>query len=420
MKSLRILLTTIHLADLAGSETYTYTIVKGLQGLGHRLSVYSPVLGLMAQRIRELGVPVYDDLEQVRQEPFDVIHAQHNVTALQARAFFPNVPMVFHCHGVLPLPEQPPSLEVNAQRFIAVSEEVQSHLERVGVPRQRIEILRNPIDVRRFRPFEPIRPKPSRALVISNKIDDHTLATIVAACRQLDITVEVIGLKSNPVWDVETYINRADIVFTLGRGALEAMSCARAVFVYDYQGADGWITPETIVEIQKSNFSGRRYQRRLSATELARELSGYHPEMGPSNRKLIEERFSLDGYLPRLIAVYAKASAEFKPAHLVIPGFELRILTNMVRDLASDIEAHRSLLAQLQKDIDVYQEQLSQRETELQRTKQELEALRATFGWRLLERIRPFLERAFPSGSRRAHLLLRFLSIVSRMLNESA
>ena len=38
-------------------------------------------------------------------------------------------------------------------------------------------------------------------------------------------------------------INEVDIVFSLGRGVIEAMLCGRIPIVFDHLGGDGMVTP---------------------------------------------------------------------------------------------------------------------------------------------------------------------------------
>lgn len=50
----------------------------------------------------------------------------------------------------------------------------------------------------------------------------------------------------------------------MGRGALEAMFCERAVIVFDYQGGDGLVTENNFEEIIKCNLSGRRFKSNIT------------------------------------------------------------------------------------------------------------------------------------------------------------
>lgn len=65
-----------------------------------------------------------------------------------------------------------------AQRFIAVSQSMREHLEAQGVPRERIQLLYNPLDVEHFRPDARLRAESRRALGIT---DEEVLVGFVGA-----------------------------------------------------------------------------------------------------------------------------------------------------------------------------------------------------------------------------------------------
>lgn len=157
---MNVLVTHLHLDYPGGSETYTYTVVAALINRGHRVTVLTPLRGLVAEHIAGLGAVVVDNVRQVQGHP-DVLHCQHNPLALLARGWFKGAPLVFHSHGTLALPEQPPSVDLNVQRYLAVSEMVNRHLQTRGVDPKAIRILENPIDLGRFSPRSSIRDRPA-------------------------------------------------------------------------------------------------------------------------------------------------------------------------------------------------------------------------------------------------------------------
>ena len=182
---MNVLLTHLHLDWPAGSETCTYTLAAGLRSAGHDVTVVTPIAGEVARRIRELGVLVLEDLADAAGRPFDVVHAQHNVMALAARAHVPTVPLLFHSHGTVPDPEQPPSPDANIQLYVAVSELVRDHLVSVGVPGELVHILTNPVDTDRFWPGPALHEPARRAAVLSGIIDAPTLDVIRGATDRL-------------------------------------------------------------------------------------------------------------------------------------------------------------------------------------------------------------------------------------------
>jgi glycosyltransferase involved in cell wall biosynthesis len=318
-----VLMTHLHLDYPGGSETSTYTVVAALIRHGHRVTVLTPIRGLMAEHIVGLGARVVDDIRRMDGQP-EVLHCQHNVLALLARGWFNGVPLVYQSHGTQPLPEQPPSVDLNVQRYLAVSDLVKRHLQGRGVAIEAIRVLENPIDLGRFAPRSSIADRPRRALILSARMDPRTRGVIEEACRRLGIEVVVCGLEGR-VFAVEDEIDRADIVFSLGRGALEAMACGRAVYVYDVHGADGWVSPETVDDISSHTFSGKRFHRRPGVEELAEDLARYDPAMGRDNRTIAEGRYDIERYLPRLLELYREAAEAFMPRSLVLPVQEVEV-----------------------------------------------------------------------------------------------
>ena len=311
------LMATHHYYERTGSETYLLTLVSELLKLGHRPYLYAPYLGGdIARETRRLGIAVTDRLRDLSGTPFDVAHVSHNLTAYQVRRAFPNLPMVFVSHGVVPFLEQPPTLDLNIHRFVGVSEEVAANLAARGVPPDAIGVMRNFVDAERFRPGAPIAERPRRALILSYRMDAETEARIRRSAARARMRVRRVGRGRRLKRDVIPDILAADLCITGGRGALEAMACGRAVIVHDYLHGDGMITADNVDEIQTCNFSGRKRRESFDEERWLREFAAYRPEMGAENRRLVEERFTAAGAAENFEALYREAIAGFRPVPL--------------------------------------------------------------------------------------------------------
>lgn len=130
-----------------------------------------------------------------------------------------------------------------------------------------------------------------------------------------------------------------------------------AVFVYDVDGADGWVTPESVGEIERWTFSGKLYRLRLSEDELVFELARYGGWMGPANRALAEERYELTGHVRELIGLYERAIADFTFRRLDLPRRELdpllRTLRGRVGEREARLECHRPVYRLESKGLDL-------------------------------------------------------------------
>lgn len=291
MATPKILFTNNSFHFLAGSEMFVYSLAKVYRERGWEVAGYSTSLGPMAARMKNIGCLITNNLDDLPWTP-TVIHAHHNGPALAARKKFPDVPMVYVCHGVIKEvsgPETPNIEKLGAQRYGAVSEEVREHLTDLGVPETQQFIIRQPILLDKFQETAPLsHGSPRRALYLSHYPGFHKYkspAVIEHACDKLRMSVKRVGFPT-AIWEVEKEINNVDVVITLGRGALEATACGRVVVVYDRNFGDGLLTPQSYYEFRRCNLSGRAMKIDFNHEQLAEVIkNGFHPRLPETNRR---------------------------------------------------------------------------------------------------------------------------------------
>jgi CheY-like chemotaxis protein len=305
----KILIVNHTLDHYAGSETFTYALACELKRIHHEVICFSPRLGRLADRLREADVPVTDDLAVVPDD-IDVIHAHHRHESALAFARFPDKPMILVCHGILPWQEQPLRSQLNVHRYVAVSEEVREGLaRRYRLDSRHIPVVRNGIDLRRFFSRAPIRPRPRRALVLSNYMPESQRALIRRVCAELGIALNEAG-RARAQWAVEEEINQADLVFGLGRSALEALACKRSVIVFDYNGGDGLVTPENFPLLRLRNLSGRTHRRQYTEESLRAEIERYDPSTADPLYEMIRLDHDVRRLAQRYVALYEEAAGQ--------------------------------------------------------------------------------------------------------------
>jgi len=287
---MRIVMTNQTLGRPGGTEAYLEALARELVRRGHEVACYSPELGEAAMRLGAAGIRTTDDPSRFPWFP-DVALANHYEPTRAFHAAIPSVPIVFTCHGVIyrnadgsRFPEHPP-LDVPVRRWVAVSSDKRLKLWReFGL---RASLIRNGIDLERFRPSRPPRERPRVLLVLNDYLDREApmWRNLAGAAKRLGLELREIGrvLGSGPRWDVEKALDDADIVATKGRGALEAMAMGREVLVYGRFGCGGLVRPGTWLRRGNyrrhrwHNFSGR--SGLWSTAQLQRFLGGDAEEL---------------------------------------------------------------------------------------------------------------------------------------------
>lgn len=348
-----VLLATNHLSGWTGSETLLLTLVEGLRAAGCALAVYARHLD-RDWFVRQVGddIPVADDPVALRGRRFDLAHVQHSTCLVDVRAAFPSLPIVFSSLGVLPFLEQPPPIDCGISRYLAISEEVRANLVAQGVPADRIDIVRNLVSELRFAPTEPIRSRPERILVLSYRMDEARRGRLRSAARLVGASTRFVGGSNGSLsqHQLAVAINAADVVVSLGRGAVEAMLCGRVPLVFDIHGGDGLVTPDNLDELGSRNFSGRCHRREYTIRDLAAEFGKYRAEFGPRLRERAMERFGLAANIPRLLDHYAAAVK----ARAAPPADQIEacaFCSTLAREDLMRSRQHQSRAAELQREL---------------------------------------------------------------------
>ncbi|MCB0750194.1 MAG: glycosyltransferase, partial [Ignavibacteriae bacterium] len=302
---LNILITNHQLLDFTGSEIYTYTLAEQLVRNGHNVTIYTKYADKILNMFKLINVKIITNINEIANENFDIAHIHHNIMAIEVRYYFPSLPIVFLSHGVIPFLEQPPIIDLGISKFIAVSEEVKNNLISKGIDEKKIDVIRNIIDPIYFFPISEINEKPQKALIITNKMNLEVEKTIKEACNWLNIKTEFIGRRFEEVspFEMGKRINKADIVFSLGRGIIEAIMCERVPIIFDRNGGDGIVTSENVELYMNKNFSGRTKNKIFNVEELIKEIEKYNKKEVKKLSKFINQHFGPNN-VDLLIEIY--------------------------------------------------------------------------------------------------------------------
>jgi glycosyltransferase involved in cell wall biosynthesis len=308
---LHTLITNDTLAERSGTALYVRDLATGLLARGDTPHVYSPAPGEIAAELRQAGVEVVDDPAKLSRTP-DVIHGHHEIPTMTAVLHFRGVPGIFVCHDRRHHSDTPPRFP-RLRRYVAVDHYTRERLREHGIAEDRIRVVPNGVDLRRFRPRGPLPARPRRALVFSNNASERTYVPAVReACARAGLSLDVIGAASgHPCRWPEAVLGQYDIVLAKGRCALEAAAVGAAVIVCDALGAGPLATTGNLHSILR--FDGGRGQFQVNAVRpdaIADQIALYDAQDAAEVSRRIREWADLDSMVQRLVAIYHEVLAE--------------------------------------------------------------------------------------------------------------
>ena len=308
---MQILITNITLGTRTGTELYVRDLATALLDRGHTPIVYTMELGPVAQELRAASVTVVDELDALAALP-DLIHGHHNVPTMKALLRFPRVPAVFVCHDARSWHDSPPRAPSIFQ-YVAVDLDCRNRLSLMrGIPEDRIRLLLNFVDLKRFAPRGPLPPYPARALVFSNYASKHThLGAVREACARAGIALDVIGARAGKVCaKPEEVLQRYDLVFAKGRCALEAGAVGAAVVLCDAAGAGPMVTAAEVDRLRPLGI--RALSQRIEPGTLLQEIARYDPKDAAEVSRRIRATAGLEAAVDQLTLLYQEAIADYR------------------------------------------------------------------------------------------------------------
>ena len=353
---MRILLSFENFTGYGGTETYTFTVAKELDRLGHDTAIYSPNRGAMSEYARAQGVPVLSG-DQLPKS-CDLVLACDAATCHELAGRYLDAVIVDVVHSAEYLLQAPPQLSDRCQATVVLNDRIRRAVEaRAWHPP--VTRLRQPIDLLRYAELGECQPVPRSVLVNSNYVADARAAMIADACRANGLKVTWIGGSGRSTPTPEHAIADADVVIGLGRSVIEAMAAGRAAYVYGIMGGDGWVTPGRYAAMEADGFAGTSSPELLiDRDRMAADLGNWDTEMGERNRDLASAHHSSREHAIALVDLVGQIDAS--PRSELSLSEELGHLIRLqwraeMRAAASHAEAAqlRARLAEVEKEAAV-------------------------------------------------------------------
>ena len=305
--NLRVLITNLFVANFSGSETVVELLADALRRAGHAPMIFAPTLGPQAERMQARGHVVVDRLTLLPQRP-DVMHLQHITPALMALVAFPDVPAVFTCHSAT-IELEAPRLHPQIRRYVAVDDFCRALCVRRDIAEDRLSVILNAVDLRRFNARPPLPPKPKAALMLTKTFEQQNL--VRSACAKAGLTLDELGPATKEMSDqLEKILPRYDIVFATARMALEAAAVGCAVVVADGRGFAGMLRTENLKAWRRLNFGAGLLTAPVTAAALDVAIAAYDAANAAAVCRRLRAEASADDYAAAYLQLYTQAIGE--------------------------------------------------------------------------------------------------------------
>jgi glycosyltransferase involved in cell wall biosynthesis len=250
---MNILIGCLLFKDFTGSEMYVFELAKNLVKTGVSVTVASPYIGgpLTELAVKEnINVINFDDLIKSNID-FTVIHAQHTPIVEALIKLYPNTNKVCTIHSEV-ISLENPIIDKSIKKYIAIRPEIKTHLiKNFGIPKNKIEIIYNPIDETKFFKKEV---KDHNSILFVGTIDylrKNTIYDLVEYSKLINRDLWLVGnnsdnylndvLKNKHVkyakaeQNIERYTQRCNETagILLGRTTIEGWLCGKSGWIYD-------------------------------------------------------------------------------------------------------------------------------------------------------------------------------------------
>lgn len=310
---MRILITNNTLDKPAGTELSVLDYAGLLKKRGHELEAFSRQQGEVGERLTAGGVQVLETLADLSWKP-EVIHGHHEWETSLAALAFPDVPVISFRRGTAPWQEAP-CLAPNVRRWVAVDKVCAKSLNAdFDIPEDRIEVVSNGVDLKKFSLRSPLPEKVKKVLVFSNYAkEDNFLAQIREACELEGVECRAVGSGvGEVVSDPTTVLAESDLVFAKGKAALEAVVSGCGLVVCDADGLGPLVTVDNFAEMRGQSFAYGAMTDEIMVENVRSRLQSWNAEACRKTADFARGEASLEHTVDQLEGIYQGVVDEWK------------------------------------------------------------------------------------------------------------
>lgn len=323
---MKFLILNYMIRDYSGSEINAMQLCKALIDRGHTAEIGTFILGdPLKSTIEKTGIPVINLLDtQAKEFYYDVVWAHHSPTLshLLFKKTVSDCKILFSSLSLLIPLEAPPSYHQDIELFLSYSENNTKTMLENGVAEEKISLFLNFAPKEFYRTIAPKQlERPKKIGIISNHIPQE-LQAFTRLASDNGYLVDQIGLQGTPRMIDPAALEAYDLVISIGKTVIYCFAMGKPVYCYDHFGGPGYITPSNFRLAQKNNFSGRGFDRKLTAEQLLNDIE-LNFSSAISNLEYLQEECrrshdletNLTGVLEKVKALPLTRIEEFKSRH---------------------------------------------------------------------------------------------------------
>jgi len=305
-RKMRVLLSCLNFSNYTGSELYNFELAKELIKNNCEVTICSTVGEPLASRAKKLGIKLFQLNEppnfklgdeqwgfntpegQVKSkkgvlypitEPnFDIIHTSHKPITEHILKLYPNIPIVTTIHSEV-ISLEHPVIDDKIKKYITIRPEITDYINNnFGIGKEKIEVIYNPIDSKRFNEGNN-KVKNTNTVLFVGTIDylrKETLIDLIKYTNEENKKLLVVGKENDvkfqdilsdsslinidkthvtyegPTSNIEKYLKQCDETagILLGRTTIEGWLSGKKCWIYDVDDA-GNIKSKKLHEIPK-------------------------------------------------------------------------------------------------------------------------------------------------------------------------
>ncbi len=361
---------TLSQLEVTGAEVYAVTIGNELSKRGHNViyasdTLSKPTIGkyiAIAFNKRSPQRRLWHILQLtwiIKRENIQIVHAHSRAAGWVSfiACKLTKTPMITTVHGRQPIHASRKFFSAFGYAVLAVAEDIRDQIVScLGIPQEKVVVLRNAVDTNRFRyaPPENSTPRPIISIIgrltgpkgeLCYELLEKTLADLIrnnkieiriitsSSIPQLLIKYKNIITKTNPSQDIREEIKASHLIIGSGRVAIESLLTGRPVFAIGEAKSIGLVNPNNLDEALKSNFGDigpRKLQINFNEvkSQIEAVVAALNSESAPKTigveseiatlRSMVEREFTHTGIVDKLEDIYQTAIVDTRRREIPI------------------------------------------------------------------------------------------------------